>query len=75
MRTIGIILIVVGLIGVIWGGVTYVKDRDTAHLGPIHVTTVEKGRVSIPPVVGVAALVVGGLLMVMSTRRGMRMVS
>ena len=75
MRTIGIILIVVGLIGTIWGGVTYVKDRDTAHLGPIHVTTEDKGRVSIPPLAGVAALVVGGLLVFMSTRRGMRMVS
>jgi len=75
MRTIGILLIVVGLIGVIWGGVTYVKDRDTAHLGPIHVTTEDKGRVSIPPKAGVAALVVGGLLVFMSTRRGMHTVS
>jgi hypothetical protein len=75
MRTIGILLVVVGLIGTIWGGVTYVKDRDTAHLGPIHVTTEKKGHVSIPPMAGVAALVVGGLLVFMSTRRGMHMVS
>jgi hypothetical protein len=75
MRTIGIILIVVGLIGTIWGGVTYVKDRDTAHLGPIHVTTVEKGHVSIPPMAGVASLVLGGLLVFMSTRRGVHMVT
>jgi hypothetical protein len=68
MRPIGILLIVVGLIGVIWGGVTYVKDRDTHHLGPIHVTTVEKDRISIPPTAGVVALVVGGVLVFMSTR-------
>jgi hypothetical protein len=75
MKMIGILLVVVGLIGVIWGGVTYVKDRDTKHLGPIHVTMETKDRVSIPPVVGVAALVVGGLLVVMSTRKGMHLVS
>jgi hypothetical protein len=75
MRTIGLILIVVGLIGVIWGGVTYVKDRDTAHLGPIHLATETKGRLSIPPMAGVATLVAGGLLVFMSTRRGMHMVS
>lgn len=75
MRTIGIILIVVGLIGTVWGGVSYVKHRDTAHLGPIHVTTEDKGHVSIPPVAGVATLVVGGLFLFMSTRRGMRMVT
>jgi hypothetical protein len=75
MRPVGILLMVVGLIGTIWGGVTYVKDRDTAHLGPIHVTTENKGHLSIPPMAGVAALVVGGLLVFMSTRQGVRMVS
>ena len=75
MKPIGILLIVIGLIGVIWGGVTYVKDRDTAHLGPIHVTTETKERVPIPPMAGVAALVVGGLLVVLSTRRGTHPIS
>jgi len=70
MRTIGILLIVIGLIGVVWGGFTYVKDRDTTDLGPIHLTVESKDRVSIPPIVGVAALVVGGLLVFRSTRRG-----
>jgi hypothetical protein len=75
MRPIGFFLILVGLVGLIWGGVTYVKDRDTAHLGPIHVTTEDKGRVTIPPIAGVAALVAGGLLVFVSTRRGKRMIS
>ena len=75
MRPVGLVLIVVGLIGIIWGGVTYVKDRDTAHLGPIHVTTEEKGHVTIPPMAGVAALVVGGLLVFASTRKGRRAIS
>jgi hypothetical protein len=70
MRTIGILLIVVGLIGVIWGGFSYVKDRDTTDLGPIHLTMETKDRVSIPPMIGVAALVVGGLLVFRSTRKG-----
>ena len=75
MRPIGILLVVVGLIGVIWGGVTYVKDRDTAHLGPIHVTTESKDRISIPPMAGVAALVAGGLVLFVSTRKGKRAVA
>jgi hypothetical protein len=75
VRTIGLLLIVVGLIGVIWGGVTYVKDRDTTHLGPIHVTMETKDRVSIPPVLGAAALIAGGLLVFMSTRRGLHLIT
>lgn len=74
MKTLGILLIVVGLIGVIWGGVTYVKDRDTTHLGPISLTVENKDRVSIPPTVGAAALVLGGVLVVMSRRKRARVV-
>ena len=69
MKTIGIVLIAIGLIGVIWGGVTYVKDRDTANLGPISLTVEHKDRVSIPPAFGAAALVMGGVLVVLSRKR------
>jgi hypothetical protein len=69
MRMIGILLIVIGAVGVIWGGVTYVKDRDTTHLGPVDIVVEHKDRVSMPPVVGVAALVAGGLLVGVSSRK------
>ena len=69
MRTIGIILIIVGAIGLIWGGVTYVKDRDTVDLGVAKIVTEDKDRVSIPPAFGVVALVVGGALVVLSSQR------
>jgi len=73
MKTIGVLLMVIGVIGLIWGGVSYVKDRDTTHLGPVNIVVEKKGRVSIPPVVGVAALIAGGLLVGMSSRKGSRM--
>ena len=69
MRMIGILLIVIGAVGVIWGGVTYVKDRDTTHLGPVDIVVEHKDRVSMPPVAGVAALVAGGLLVGVSSRK------
>jgi hypothetical protein len=73
VKTIGVILIAIGLIGVIWGGVTYVKDRDTADIGPVPMSVVTKDRVSIPPFMGVGALIVGGLLVFLSTRKGGRL--
>jgi drug/metabolite transporter (DMT)-like permease len=69
MKMIGILLIVIGAVGVIWGGITYVKDRDTTHLGPVDIVVEHKDRISMPPVVGVAALIAGGLLVGMSSRR------
>jgi drug/metabolite transporter (DMT)-like permease len=66
---IGIILLIVGVISLVWGGITYVKDRDTVDLGVVKVTTEEKDRISIPPVLGIVALIAGGVLFGMSSRK------
>ena len=69
MRMIGIILIIIGVVSLIWGGITYVKDRDTVDLGVVKVTTEDKDRISIPPVLGVVALVAGGVMFGVSSRK------
>jgi hypothetical protein len=69
MKIIGILLIIIGSVGIIWGGVTYIKDRETTHIGPVDVVVEKKERIAIPPVVGVVALVTGGFLVGLSSRR------
>ena len=44
---VGLILIVLGAVGLIYGGITYTKKRDTVGLGPIEVTTTQKETVPI----------------------------
>jgi len=68
MRTIGLVLIIVGAIGLIWGGITYVKDRDTVDLGVAKIVTEEKGHISIPPTFGAVAVAVGAVLVALSSR-------
>lgn len=68
MRTIGILLMIVGAVGLIWGGISYVTDRDTVDLGATEIVTEDRGRVSIPPIYAGAALVLGGLLVGLSAR-------
>ncbi len=58
---VGILLVIGGAIVVALQGVRYVKDRDTAHVGPISVTTERKGFIT--PLAGVAAIAVGVVLM------------
>ena len=60
---IGAILIAAGAIILVMRGVGYTKSRDSVDVGPLHVSTEQKGFV--PPYVGVIAIVVGaGLLFV-----------
>ena len=51
------------------GGVSYIKERESAQVGPIKVATERRGF--IPPVVGVAAVALGIVLLV-ADRRGRR---
>ena len=61
-RTIGIILLVAGLLGLAYGGFTYTKDTHKADVGPLHLSVEEKEHVNIPMSLGIGLLVVGGLL-------------
>ena len=55
-KTLGIILIVVGLLGVIWGGVNYTTREKVVDLGPIDVTREKSHTVPLPPVIGDARM-------------------
>jgi hypothetical protein len=68
-RTIGAILIVIGLIGLAWGGFTYTTKRKVLDIGPIEATREEHHRVPVPPIAGAIALV-GGIVLIAADRRG-----
>jgi len=59
-----IVLIVVGALGLGYGGFSYTSETHHTDVGPIHMSVDEKEHVNIPVWAGVAAIVVGGLLLV-----------
>jgi hypothetical protein len=65
---VGLILIVLGCVGLIYGGITYTKRRDTVGLGPIEVTTTQKETVPISPIIG-GVLLLAGVAVVVATKR------
>ena len=67
--TIGIILVVLGLVGFLHGGITYVRHQHEADLGPISVQTTERKTVPIPPLVAAVVLIAGGALLMGGMRR------
>jgi drug/metabolite transporter (DMT)-like permease len=58
---IGVLLIVAGVVIVAMRGIPYTKSRSEVEVGPLKVTSQERGLVT--PIFGVAAIVVGGVLM------------
>lgn len=64
-RIAGITLIVVGVLGLAYGGFTYTSDRHEMQMGSLSVTMDEKRTVPIPLWAGIAGVLLGtGLLLV-----------
>jgi len=70
MKLLGIILLVGGILGLAYGGFTYTKETHEAKIGPIVLSVKDKETVNVPVWAGIAAVVIGGLLLVSGTRKG-----
>lgn len=70
MRTLGVILIVLGILGFIVGGIT-VTDRETvADVGPVEIQTEDQRTFPVAPVAAGIAVIAGIILVVAGGRRG-----
>jgi uncharacterized membrane protein HdeD (DUF308 family) len=69
-RTIlGITLVVLGLFALAYQGLTYTTQKKVVDIGPIRATKEEHHTIPLPPILGALALV-GGIVVVISDRRG-----
>jgi hypothetical protein len=64
---IGVLLIVFGVVVLALRGISYTKDRDAVHVGPVEVAAEKKGF--IPPAVGLIAVVAGVVVLVAARRQ------
>ncbi len=70
IKLVGIVLIVSGLLGLVYGSFSYTKDTHEAKLGPIVLSVKETETVNVPVWAGVGAIVAGALLLLMGNRKG-----
>ena len=68
-RVAGIVLVILGVLGLAYGGFTYTSDTHDADLGPMHMSVDEKEHVTIPVWAGAGAIVIGGLLFFFGGKR------
>jgi hypothetical protein len=69
MKTIGIILIVIGVIALALQGISYTTKEKVVDLGPVEATAEDEHYIPLPPVLGGLALVGGVVLVIAGSRR------
>ncbi len=69
IKLVGIALIVLGGLGLAYGGFSYTKDTQAVKLGPLELTVEEKETVNVPLWAGVAAVVAGVLALTLGGRK------
>jgi len=69
-KIVGALLIVLGLLGLLYGGFSYTKETHDVKLGPIEFSVKEKQSVNVPVWAGVAAIVGGAVLLLVGGRKG-----
>ncbi|MFA5909300.1 MAG: hypothetical protein WC815_11020 [Vicinamibacterales bacterium] len=64
MKAIGIVLVVLGIIGLAYGGLSWTRKDTIVDAGPIQITTNKTERLPLPPIAG-GLLLIAGVVLIM----------
>lgn len=65
---LGIILILIGIVALAYGGFTYTKREKVVDLGPLQVSADREKTIPLPPILGALCLVGGVVLVVVGNK-------
>ncbi len=69
VKMVGIVLIVAGILGLMYGSFSYTKETHEAKLGPIELSVKEKQTVNVPVWAGVGGIVIGAVLLLLGSKK------
>ncbi len=70
MKPLGIVIMIVGLVALIYGGIRYTSHKREVDMGPLQITKTEHHTILLPPLLGVACIAAGGMLTFVGGRTG-----
>jgi hypothetical protein len=68
-KWIGAVLLALGTLALVYGGFSYTEKETALKVGPVEVDVEQQHRVNVPMWGGVAAIVIGGALLLVRLPR------
>jgi hypothetical protein len=69
MTLAGVMLIVLGLVALVYQGISYTSRETVIDIGPVHATADRQRTLPLPPVLGIAAVAGGVVLLIVGVRK------
>lgn len=69
MKIVGILLIVLGVLALAYGGFSYTTREEIVDIGPIEATAETRETVPLPPILGGLALAGGIVLLIAGSKK------
>ena len=69
MKTLGIVLIIVGILMMIFRGFSFVREKEVVDIGPIEINKKEKETVGWPLYAGAVATVAGVVILIAGRKK------
>lgn len=69
LTVVGVVLIVLGILGFIFGGISFTKDEKVADLGPLEIEKQEKKSIPVTPIASGIAVVAGIVMVIAGSRK------
>ena len=70
MKIAGVVLLIVGVIALIYGGIRYTSHKKEVDMGPIQISKTEHHTIPLPPLLGIVCIAAGGALVYAGGRSG-----
>jgi hypothetical protein len=69
MKIVGVVLMVIGIIALAYGGISYTKREKVLDIGPIEATAERRETIPLPPLLGGLALAGGIVLLIVGSKK------
>jgi uncharacterized membrane protein YidH (DUF202 family) len=69
MKIVGIVLVILGVVGLAYGGMRWTTKEKVVDLGPVQVTHDKTRSLPLPPILGGVCLAAGVILLIATGRQ------